>query len=289
MSAEDHIALRMRIPGDETRSAEQLLRHYEVEKELATRLRSASKRDRLDLYRSVYDELFRRVPDHPQVTAPKRASHQNKVSSQFHLVKPLLTPGGTFMEIGGGDCALSFEVAPLVKQAWGVEVTDQLIPRPAPPNFQEVLSNGSSIPLPSDTVDLAFSFSVAEHVHPEDFIEHLAEVHRVLKPGGVYYCVTPNRVLGPHDISRYFDDVAAGLHLKEYTNGEMARLYRRAGFGAVWVEKRLKSIRWRMPVWALQMAEGICGVLPRGIRTRLASSRRLSWAMEVSVAGRKPR
>jgi len=282
-------AMRMRIPADEPRSAEQLRQHYEVEKELAVRLRAASRQERPGLYQAVYDELFRRVPDHPQVTAPKRASHGNKVSSQLRLVKPLLTPGGTFMEIGGGDCALSFQVAPLVAKAYGVEVTDQLVPRPAPANFQVVLSEGSRIALPANTVDLAFSFSVAEHIHPEDFIEHVAEVYRVLKPGGVYFCVTPNRVLGPHDISQYFDDVATGLHMKEYTNGEMARLFRDAGFRAIWVEKRLKPVRVRLPVAAFRAVEAILDRLPRGLRRRLAGHRRIFWAMEVCVAGRKPR
>jgi SAM-dependent methyltransferase len=280
--------MRMKIASSEPRSAERLRHHYEVEKELAARLRGAGKQDRLSLYKAVYDELFSRVPDHPQLTAPRRATREDKLSSQLRLVAPLLNPAGTFMEIGGGDCALSFQVASRVNQAYGVEVTDQLIPHPAPPNFQAVLSDGSSIALPANSVDLAFSFSVVEHVHPDDFTEQLAEVHRVLKPGGVYFCVTPNRLLGPHDISRYFDDEATGLHMKEYTNGEMARLFRAAGFRKIWVEKRLKSVRLRLPVAALRAAEAMLTLLPRRLRLSLADSRRMFWAMEVSVAGRKP-
>jgi SAM-dependent methyltransferase len=136
---------------------------------------------------------------------------------------------------------------------------------------------------------LAFSFSVVEHVHPEDVIQHLAEVHRVLKPGGIYYSVTPNRLLGPHDISRYFDTVATGLHLKEYTIGELAKLYRDTGFQEVWVEKSLKSLRVPVPVPAMRLAEGIVGSMPWAVRSRLGRSRRFFWAMEVSVAGRKSR
>ena len=42
--------------------------HYRVEVELAGRLRAAPRAERLGLYGAVYDELFRRVPTHPQLT-----------------------------------------------------------------------------------------------------------------------------------------------------------------------------------------------------------------------------
>ena len=42
--------------------------HYRVELELAGRLRAAPRAERLSLYGPLYDELFRRVPNHPQLT-----------------------------------------------------------------------------------------------------------------------------------------------------------------------------------------------------------------------------
>ncbi|HEX5431352.1 MAG TPA: class I SAM-dependent methyltransferase [Bryobacteraceae bacterium] len=277
----------MKIPASEPRSPERLRFHYEVEKELALRIRNAGKQERLGLYRTVYDELFLRVLDHPQVTAPKRASHKFKVTSQIQLVRPFLNSETSFLEIGGGDCALSFAVAPLVNSAYGLDVTDRLVPHPAPPNFKLLLSDGSSIPLPSNTVDLCFSFSVVEHIHGDDFIDHLVEVQRVLRPGGVYYCITPNKLVGPHDVSRYFDDVATGFHLKEYSVGDVANLYRRAGFGEIWIDKRWRSHRFRIPVAAMQAVEACLSVLPARIRTRLGTKRAIYWAMEVCIAGRK--
>ncbi len=63
----------------EPRSPEQIREHYEIEKELANRLRKASKPERRALYSALYDELYRRVPLHPQfnpqkITRPNRAS-----------------------------------------------------------------------------------------------------------------------------------------------------------------------------------------------------------------------
>ncbi len=281
--------MRMKIPESEYRSAERLYYHYKVERELGDRLRNATKPERARLYRTVYDEMFRRVPDHPQVTAPDRPAHRLKAASQLRLIEPFLKPSTVFLEIGGGDCALSFLVAPRIKQAYGLEITDHLVPHTAPPNFQLVLSDGSSIPIPANTIDMAFSFSLIEHVHPDDIVQHLAEVHRVLKPGGIYYCVTPNRLLGPHDISRYFDTEATGFHLKEYTVGELSKLFRDAGFRGLWVEKNWRSHRVPVPAVAMRTAEGILGALPWPARYRLARVRRVYWAMEVGLAGRKQR
>lgn len=57
----------MSITEKDTRTFEQLKEHYEIEKALADRLRSAGKEERKRLYLVVYDELFKRVPEHPQL------------------------------------------------------------------------------------------------------------------------------------------------------------------------------------------------------------------------------
>jgi hypothetical protein len=45
-----------------------ILHHYRIERELADRLRRASKSERRHLYTEVYNELFVSVPNHCQVT-----------------------------------------------------------------------------------------------------------------------------------------------------------------------------------------------------------------------------
>src|SRR5437870_1414111 len=59
------------------RTPQQIREHYDVERELAARLRHASKRERRELYARLYDELFRRVPHHSQLTqksSPEQAA-----------------------------------------------------------------------------------------------------------------------------------------------------------------------------------------------------------------------
>ena len=59
------------------------------------------------------------------------------------------------------------------------------------PEFDQiVLIENGAVPLASDVFDLVFSDYVLEHVErPEEF---LREVHRLLKPGGMFFFRTPN-------------------------------------------------------------------------------------------------
>ena len=68
--------LRM-IRSDIVRSAENIRQHYIIERELADRLRHASREERrAGLYAAVYNELFRRVADHPQIARKSNPAAQ---------------------------------------------------------------------------------------------------------------------------------------------------------------------------------------------------------------------
>jgi len=215
--------------GDEQ---ERLREHYLVERELADRLRSAGPEERRTLYSEVYDELFRRVPHHPQLQWKEdEGQARARVERQLRLLLRFLRPGETFLEIGAGDCSLSKVVATQARTVYAVEVSDEITRGlELPANLQIVISDGASIPVPAGSVDLAYSNSLMEHLHPDDAREQLANVFEALAPGGRYLCVTQDRLAGPHDVSRHFDRVATGFHLKEYTVGELARLFSQVGF-----------------------------------------------------------
>jgi SAM-dependent methyltransferase len=217
---------------EESRTPEQLKKHYEIEKELAARLRNASTEERRRLYSAVYDELYRRVPDHPQLT--KKSSNEEKtryVAEQVKLLNRYLGTNTTFLEVGPGDCALSLEIAKRVKQVYAVDVSDEITKGlAAPDNFRLALSDGSSIPVPANSVNVAYSNQLMEHLHPDDAILQLKGIYNALASTGIYICITPNRFTGPHDISRFYDATATGFHLKEYTVSELTNLFRQAGF-----------------------------------------------------------
>ena len=99
-----------RIPN-KGRTIGQLREQYEIEKELARRLRNASKEERKNLYSKLYDELFEKVPHHPQLTRKADAKAQRYViATQMKILSDFLSAKNTFLELGAGDCQLSFEV-----------------------------------------------------------------------------------------------------------------------------------------------------------------------------------
>jgi ubiquinone/menaquinone biosynthesis C-methylase UbiE len=276
------------LPPTEKRTWEELRQHYEVEKELGNRLRQASREERARLYAQVYDELFQRLPRHPQWTKQDTLRRDVVLRSQMNLLRPYLNDEVRFLEVGAGDCALAIRVAALVRQVYAVDVSDELTKTvQGPENFRLVLSDGCRIPLPDGSIDLAYSFQMMEHIHPEDAFEQLRELYRILRPGGIYYCVTPNRLGGPHDISRYFDREAQGLHLKEYSVRELVKLYREAGFRNVWAERIFRKRRVPIPMLPLKTMEGALELLPWRVRVALARSYAVSRLLNVSVLGRK--
>ena len=224
----------MRANPDE-RSFEQLRRHYEAERRVSDRLRNSSRCERRYLYTSLYDQIVKLVLDHPGLARNQDARRQaDAVSDQMKILRRFLKADTTFLEVGAGYCRLSFEVAKIVKKVYAVDVSEEMTRTPSQPeNFELIISDGCSIPVPENSVDVVYSHQLMEHLHPDDALEQLGNIYAALAPNGIYVCITPNRLTGPHDISKYFDPVATGFHLKEYTNSELATMFGEAGFARV--------------------------------------------------------
>lgn len=145
--------------------------------------------------------------------------------------------------------------------------------RELPANVEFALTDGIAIDLEPGSIDVAYSDQMMEHVHPGDAYEQLQGIHAALRPGGVYVCVTPNRLVGPHDISRFFTtENAEGFHLREYTIGELRTVFLRAGFSrvqllATYQGRRLSPL---MPVGPVASWERFLALLPEGVTRTLA-------------------
>jgi SAM-dependent methyltransferase len=231
------------------RTPERVRAHYEIEKGLAGQLRVASREDRRHLYGQLYDELYRRVPDHPQLLRKDMPEEtRDAIRRQLRMLQPYLRKDATYLEVGPGDCGLTFEVAKRVRKAIGVDVSAEITSvDQRPRNFELALSDGTSIPVPPASVDVAYSNQLMEHLHPDDAREQLVNLSRALRSGGVYVCITPNRLTGPHDVSRGFDAVATGFHMHEYTNAELMDLLRDCGFGFVAIYSTVRGRSFRVP------------------------------------------
>lgn len=276
---------------DKHLTPEQRREHYEVEKELANRLRNATKQERSQLYSTLYEELYDKIPYHSKLTqksSSMRGVELPFLPMQMGFLRRFLHKDTIFLEIGSGDCSLSLEVAKSVHGVYAVDVSEKITQNlTLPSNFQLVLSNGCSIPLPTDSIDVAYSNQLMEHLHPDDAMEQLQDIHRVLVPGGLYICVTPHRLSGPHDISRYFDEVATGFHLKEYTISELRDLFKKAGFSKVEVYAGGRGKYLSSPVLPVMLCERLLSTLPRRFRKTIVSNLPLRVLFGIRIVGTK--
>ncbi len=273
----------------DNRTIEQIREHYEIEKGLADKLRNASKKERYSWYSSLYDELYKRVPHHQQLT--RKASVQlteQMVSKSMKFINHFLGNDITFLELGPGDCSLSLAVAKLVKEVYAVDISENITNNlMQPPNFHLILSDGCSVPLPPNSVNVAYSNQLMEHLHPDDAFEQVQNIYRALIPGGVYICITPNKLSGPHDISKHFDEVATCFHLKEYTATELNSLFKKIGFSRVTFYVGGKGTYIKVPAFAIFFFERFLDKLPTRLRRSIMKISPFSALLGVRMIGIK--
>jgi SAM-dependent methyltransferase len=273
--------------GQITRSKEQILEHYTIEKELAQKLRCSSREERRGLYTEVYDELLKRVRHHPLLHARRTPEDlQRVVEDQLGRLAPYIRPDTVFLEVGAGGCELSLALTSRVKRVIAVDVSNEITAHvKPPPNFELVISNGTNIPVPPESIDVAFSNQLMEHLHPDDAAEQLREIYTALAPGGTYLCFTPNSISGPHDVSRGFDPVATGLHLHEYTVTELDRMFKHVGFKHTQVLLPRGNVC--VPVSTVRALESVVGALPGPLSKRVAYLRPMRGFLGIRIIAKK--
>lgn len=255
------------------RTREQLREHYEVEKELAGRLRRSTREERSVLFATLYKELLDRVPHHPRWTRlESEEDHRRNVASQMRLLREWLTPESVLVEVAPGNGWLGHEAAKTAKKVLGIDISDQRDPKLVfPPNYEHIVYDGYHLDLPGGIADVAFSYQFLEHLHPDDVDLHFRIVHQVLKPGGVYVFDTPHRYSGPHDISRDFSDTLDCFHFQEWTHRGMRQLLKRHGFVPAWVFRFGKTQRSALFTFIVETAELVLGCLPVNLRRKVCA------------------
>ncbi len=270
----------------EDRSVARLSAHYEIERELVERFARADRAERSALYATVYDELYARLPDHPQHRVDQNRFLEASAGAAF--LKRLIPHGARFAEIGAGDCLESIALADHCRSVIALDVSGgQQIAGARPDNFRFAKIDGISIPLKSQSVDFFYSNQLLEHLHPSDAFEQLQAVCRILAPGGVYYCATASALCGPHDISRYFDDRPTGLHFREYTYQDLERLFCEAGFGRLRAVWRKGAHHLTAPVSVAVAMERAYSALPSNLRAKFALMRPIRNALGLRMLAYK--
>lgn len=280
------------LAKDEQRTIKQVKEHYEIEKQLASRLQNSTREERQYLYTALYNELFNRVSHHPQLLIKSDPTASAWIVVQrMQLLSHFLKQNLTYLEVGPGDCSLAFEVAKYVKKVYAVDVSTEITKYSTfPQNFELVISDGCSIPNADCSIDIVYSHQLMEHLHPDDALDQLQHIYRVLAPGGIYICITPNQLSGPHDISQYFDEIATGFHLKEYKLTELYELFRQVGFSEVSLYKSYKNFHLKIPLFSLtvslfRIVEYAISILPFFLRKKIAGMPLLFRGM--TIIGKK--
>jgi len=257
--------MRLRKPLPPGRTSEQLRNHYEVERSIADKLKKADRDERKRIYETMYDDLFRMVPDHPRLTQRKSAKLSAVANrSKMNFVRRFIGPGKVFVEFAPGDCHFATEVSKRVRHVYGVDISDQRGEKhDAPRNFELIVYDGYHIDLPAETADVVFSDQLIEHLHPEEVVDHFRLVAHLLRKDGVYVFRTPHRFSGPHDISGYFSDESEGFHLKEWTYTELEEVLKRSGYKSRSGLYQVKGLCVELPFIIFSTIEAILKALPR--------------------------
>jgi SAM-dependent methyltransferase len=276
--------------------------HWDLERDWARRLKASPSMGRAAVFQAAYTELYARLPwlksGEVEVTAEERAA-------KYSFLKTLLpAPPATVLEVGSGGGALIAYLSTLGYRCIASDVTEErcdLLIRECP-TLRWIRADAVEFArqVEAGSLDVVISDQVIEHLHPDDVTDHLRAAYQVLRPGGRYVVRLPHRLAGPGDVSQVFRTATAeGMHLKEYTYGEMTRLARGAGFevrGAFFIwPNRLRQ--WS-PVFATtwqgkgllayyRLVEGLVDWLPwRSLARRMFIGS--VWAKNVCLVLLKP-
>lgn len=108
---------------------------------------------------------------------------------------------GEFLEVGCGSGYIAQYFSELgfgEENTYAVDIADE---RQVRDGFKFLKVTGTTLPFQNNQFNLIVSNQVIEHVGNHDSqMNHLAELHRILKPGGVLYFAGPNkwRLIEPH-------------------------------------------------------------------------------------------
>jgi SAM-dependent methyltransferase len=158
-------------------------------------------------------------------------------------IRPFLPAEGTFLEIGCGIGRVLQHVAPLCREVHGIDISAEMVTRGQErlrhlENVHFWHGNGYDLePFDDARFDVVYCGFVFQHMPKTTVFNYLLEVHRVLKPDGVFRFQVPNILRDDqfdafrHFVQPYF--VHHPYPMNFYTPAEIVQLAVKARF---WVE-----------------------------------------------------
>ncbi|HKA90709.1 MAG TPA: class I SAM-dependent methyltransferase [Haliangiales bacterium] len=133
------------------------------------------------------------------------------------------------LDVGSGNGALLDAMAQLGWTTWAVEPSEAAAARARKKGHRVAVGTAEAIPHPDESFDVVVLWHVLEHTHSP--ARALAEVRRVLAPGGALHLAVPNyRGLPARAFGRYWVGVEAPRHLYQLDARTLRAYLARAGF-----------------------------------------------------------
>lgn len=156
---------------------------------------------------------------HPEQSGDIALEHKHR-----YLMACQLAKGLRVLDIASGEGYGSALLASVAAHVTGVDISEQAVihatQKYALPNLEYRHGSATAIPLPDASVDLVVSFETIEHHDQHEAM--LQEIKRVLRPGGLMYMSSPDRV--------EYSDIPGfknAFHVKELTKDEFVDLVKK--------------------------------------------------------------
>lgn len=174
----------------------------------------------------------------------------------YQAVRPYLTPDTILLDLGCGEGYGVRELANDVTMAVGMEVDATSVAYAAHTYGADSCVfgryDGTVLPFPDAVFDVVVSFQVIEHVL--DDAQLVAEIHRVLRRGGVFLATTPDRRYrlnpGQEPWNRF--------HIREYAPEDLravlATQFSQITVSSICGDDRVYGIEARRVQWARRVA-----------------------------------
>lgn len=248
---------------------QELQQFYETEKELRDEILKSKPEERVEKTMWAYDELFRKIPWHPALT--EKSGEEVPELSRLRAEKfaRLIGKPCKVLEIGCGMGNLMIGLSNMGYDCTGLDVSEIRIAKLKhleSESLKFVHAEGTVLPFEDGSYDVVISMQLFEHLHADDAAPHLREVRRILSDKGKYFLETPNKLIGPSDVSRFFTDgEPEGFHLKEYSIQSLSKEFYKNGYSKVNV------ILWysrNLPAFKANLLETIWSFFPKNIRRK---------------------
>jgi len=146
--------------------------------------------------------------------------------------------GLAVLDVGCGIGRLTQFMAQNFKKAIGLDVSNQMIIRAKSrlvgyKNVELFETDGESIPLPDNSIDLCFSIFVFQHIKDRKIVEkNFEDIHRVLKQNGLFKILISIRK--PEKLESWWGGVS-------YNNESIELLCKKTGFNLLKMEEYVKG------------------------------------------------